>query len=230
MEKAGGSLIAICSQDNETVQVTKQEWGCQFKFISDEEHVLAKEFENHLELDISADSVYAKRHPLMRQHKNGCIQPGVLGITKYGKRLLQHTVQLNTETLGGATGRPSPKQVWERIQLALETGEEQIVDSSVTLQTGADVSMRSLFYALTVILSQKKPIVRLCFLSSFLTFLINHFWVRGGMLQMCGLFISLMISSFPFLYMLLFLYMRYGSITFSYIPYDLNTGKWIGFK
>ena len=74
-------------------------------------------------------------HTLLYSH--GFVQPGVLFLSKEGEVLFQWAIQPGIMNLGGATDRPSPDQIWEKVQARLR-GEE--VESG-NMETSGVLSM-----------------------------------------------------------------------------------------
>lgn len=229
IESQGGTIFGVCGENPEEIEATKADWGIDYEFISDEKHEVATRFEHHLKLVVcrTTDSWWGWIHPWMSKYEHGCMQPGLLAITKDDKRLLQYVIPVNAETLGGASGRPKPALVWSHLKKGVETDKEIFLPNDIALDGGNSVRLQSVLYTSFISMKQGKFLLKNTFVAFLITMFMNKYLFSFNIFQMIIIMICLTFGQYFIGAFLAWLYFKYGSSSFAtFLPFDMNTLEW----
>ena len=148
---AGGEIFGITSEPQTLASEAGESWGLDFPLIGDPHHEIAGQCRERGWLDLYVNTVGDRmlaRHIDPPTHPKGYFQPGVLALTP-GHRILYRWRGVPTrQNNGGATERPTPGHVQQRIQEALATPGAP----DATLDTPPQVDMKGIPWPLFVLL------------------------------------------------------------------------------
>ena len=107
LQAAGGVLYGVTSESQSGVDQAVQDWGLDYKVLSDVENTLAKRF------DIA---ISPKEMP--GEYPNDMAQPGIVILDQSGKVLVHWAIAPKEENGFGALGRPTPDVIWAALESA----------------------------------------------------------------------------------------------------------------
>lgn len=120
----GGHIVAISSEKEEAAAAAKEEWKLSsFDVRSNPENTLPAHLNEQKYFKPKLVVTTSKLDPHTLLYSHGFVQPGVLFLSKEGEVLFQWAIQPGIMNLGGATDRPSPDQIWAKVQAKMR-GEE----------------------------------------------------------------------------------------------------------
>jgi hypothetical protein len=125
IRSAGGEIHGITSEPQTLASEAGESWGLDFPLIGDPHHEIADQCRERGWLDLYVNA-YGDPHGTIARdsdrptHPKGYFQPGVLALTQ-GQRILYRWRGVPTRhNNGGATERPTPEHVWQRVVQALD--------------------------------------------------------------------------------------------------------------
>ena len=133
IRSAGGEIFGITSEPQTLASEAGKSWGLQFPLVGDPHHEIAGSCRERGWLDLHVNT-HADQHGMIARdidpptHPKGYFQPGVLALAREpgalaltrGHRILYRWRAVPTRhNNGGATERPTPEHVRQRIEEAL---------------------------------------------------------------------------------------------------------------
>lgn len=132
---AGGAIFAVTSEPQTLASEAERGWELGFPSIGDPHHEIAAEIRERgwLHLFVNRDTESLEQQTGFAAHPNGFFQPGVLAVSSEGRVLYRWRGRPTRQNAGGATHRPVPEHVWERIRqvIASNGSEDAPLDNEV---------------------------------------------------------------------------------------------------
>ena len=153
IRRAGGEIFGITSEPHTLANEARVSWELDFKLIGDPHHEIANQCRARgwLDLYVNAEGdahgmisrdIEAPDHPL------GYFQPGVLALSAAERVLYRWRCVPTRHNNGGATERPTPEHVWQKLEAALAS--PGTLDAE--LDTPETVDMKGIPWLLFVLL------------------------------------------------------------------------------
>ena len=123
---AGGEIVGITSEPQTLASEAGESWGLEFPLLGDPHHEIADQCRERGWLDLYVNTAGDQSKMIARDidpptHPKGYFQPGVLALTSAHRVLYRWHAVPTRHNNGGATERPTPEHVWQRIEDALAT-------------------------------------------------------------------------------------------------------------
>ncbi len=124
IRSAGGEIFGITSEPQTLATEAAGSWGLGFALVGDPHHEIADQCRERGWLDLYVNAHGDSRGMLARDidsanHPKGYFQPGVIALTSEHRVLYRWRGVPTRRNNGGATERPTPGHVWQRIEEAL---------------------------------------------------------------------------------------------------------------
>lgn len=124
IRSAGGEIFGITSEPQTLASEAAASWRLEFPLVGDPHHEIADQCRARGWLELHVNAYGDPRGMLARGidapvHPKGYFQPAVLALTAAHRILYRWRGVPTRRNNGGATERPTPGHVWERIQQAL---------------------------------------------------------------------------------------------------------------
>lgn len=123
---AGGGIYGITSEPQTLASEAQANWALDFPLIGDPHHEIAEACRSRGWLDLHVNTVMDASGKFTRGHDpavhpKGYFQPGVLALSREGRVLYRWRGVPTRRNNGGATERPAPRYVRQRVLDALAT-------------------------------------------------------------------------------------------------------------
>ena len=153
IRSAGGAIFGITSEPQTLASEAGESWGLEFPLIGDPQHEIADQCRERGWLDLYVNAYRDPRGMIDRgidppTHPKGYFQPGILALTPTHRILYRWRGVPTRNNNGGATERPTPGHVGQRIEQALEA--EDAADAA--LDTPPAIGMKAIPWPLFVLL------------------------------------------------------------------------------
>jgi len=124
VRRARGMIFGITSEPQTLASEAGASWGLEFPLIGDPHHEIADPCRERGWLDLVVNAHGDPRGIISRDidpptHPKGYFQPGVLALTPEPRILYRWRSVPTRHNNGGATERPTPGHVWQRVEQAL---------------------------------------------------------------------------------------------------------------
>ena len=121
---AGGEIFGITSEPQTLASEARESWGLDFPLIGDPHHEIADQCRERGWLDLYVNAHGDPRSMISRDidpptHPKGYFQPGVIAVTREQRILYRWRGVPTRRNNGGATERPTPGHVGQRVLEAL---------------------------------------------------------------------------------------------------------------
>jgi hypothetical protein len=125
VREAGGTVFAVTSEPQTLADEARATWELDFPVVGDPHHEISDTCRGRgwLALFVNERVDGLRRVAGFCSHPKGYFQPGVLAVTRGGRVLYTWRGRPGRHNMGGATERPLPSRVLEKIRAALAAGD-----------------------------------------------------------------------------------------------------------
>ena len=153
IRSAGGEIFGITSEPQTLASEAGASWELGFRLIGDPHHEIADQCRERGWLDLYVNAHGDPLGMITRDidpptHPKGYFQPGVIALTSERRILYRWRGVPTRHNNGGATERPTPAHVWQRIEQALASHGAP----DAALDAPASVDMNGIPWPLFVLL------------------------------------------------------------------------------
>ena len=151
---AGGEIYGISSEPQTLASEAGQSWGLDFPMIGDPHHEIADACRQRGWLDLYVNTSGEQSGSFTRGidapvHPKGYFQPGILALSPSPRILYRWRGVPTRRNNGGATERPTPEHVWQKVEQALAARGDA---ADAVLDEPTQVDMKGIPWPLFVLL------------------------------------------------------------------------------